>query len=197
MTPKLVPSVISHVHVHGAEVIPDSAAAVVRRGQGVNECHPPWCLHQVSSNELEQQWSAAADLMRLADALAVVGGESSWYQLRGRVETPRQTRMNTSGPEEESSGENSEWFPGAVLMDSHAIQTEQAEIEKLFRRTKPYCAIVLDRGCARAVKGTKIEAAAEVVASGEDSAVTIRVMSGRIVKPGHGRGLQFCDIGYE
>jgi hypothetical protein len=42
----------------------------------------------------------------------------------------------------------------------------------------------------------KVEAAAEV-ASGEDSAVTIRVMSGRIVKPGHGRGSQFCDIGYE
>jgi hypothetical protein len=42
----------------------------------------------------------------------------------------------------------------------------------------------------------KIEAAAEV-ASGEDSAVTIRVMSRRIVKPGHGRGSQFCDTGYE
>lgn len=81
-------------------------------------------------------------------------------------------------------------------MGSHAIQTEQAEIEKSFRRTKAYCAIVLDRGCARAVKGMKIEAAEEV-ASGEDSAVTIRVMSGRIVKPGHGRGSQFCDIGYE
>ena len=42
----------------------------------------------------------------------------------------------------------------------------------------------------------KIEVAAEV-ASGEDSAVTIRVMSRRIVKPDHGRGSQFCDIGYE
>ena len=62
--------------------------------------------------------------MRLADALAVVGGESSSYQLRGRVETPRQTKTNVSGPEEESSGENSEWFPGAVLMGSDAIQTE-------------------------------------------------------------------------
>jgi hypothetical protein len=51
----------------------------------------------------------------------------------------------------------------------------------LVRRTKPYCAIALDRGCARAVKGMKIEAAE--VASGEDLAVTIRVMSGRIVKP--------------
>lgn len=82
-------------------------------------------------------------------------------------------------------------------MGSHAIETEQAEIEKLFRRTKPYCAIVLDRGCARAVRGMKTEAAEEV-ASGEGSAVTIRVMSGtRIVKPGHGRGSQFCDIGYE
>jgi hypothetical protein len=196
VTPKLVPSVVSHVHVHGAEVIRDSAAAVVQCGQGVGECHRPWCLHQVSSHEVEQYSSAAADLKRLADALAVVGGGSSWYQLRGRVETPCHTRMNASGPEEESSGENSEWVPGAVLMGSHAIQTEWAEIEKLFRRTKPYCAIVLDRGCARAVKGMKIEAAAEV-ASGEDSAVTTRVMSGRIVKPDHGRGSQFCDIGYE
>jgi hypothetical protein len=118
--------------------------------------------------------------MRLADALAVVGGESSSYQLRGRVETPRQTGMNASGPEEETSGGNSELVPGVVLMGSHAIQTEWAEIEKLFRRTKPHCAIVLDRGCARAVKGMKIEAAAAAagVASGEDSAVTIRVMSG-------------------
>ena len=82
-------------------------------------------------------------------------------------------------------------------MGSHAIQTEQAEIEKLFRRTKAYCAIVLDRGCARAVKGMKIEAAEEVASGEVDSAVTIRVMSGRIVKPGHGRGSQFCDIGYE
>jgi hypothetical protein len=135
--------------------------------------------------------------MRLADALAVVGGESSWSQLRGRVETPRHTRMNASGPEEESPGENSEWVPGAVLMGSHTIRTEQAEIEKLFRRTKPYCAIVLDRGCARAVKAMKIEAAAAEVASGEESAVTIRVMSGRIVKPDHGRGSQFCDFGYD
>lgn len=62
--------------------------------------------------------------MRLADALAVVDGESSSYQLRGGVETPRHTRMNVSGPEEETSGENSEWVPGAVLMGSHAIQTE-------------------------------------------------------------------------
>jgi hypothetical protein len=66
----------------------------------------------------------------------------------------------------------------------------------MFRRTKPYCAIVLDRGCARAVKGMKIEAAEEV-ASGEDLAGTIRVMSGRIVKVGESRGSQFCDIGYE
>jgi hypothetical protein len=127
VTPKLVPSVVSHVHVHGSEVIPDSAAEVARRGgQGVDECHPPWCLHQASSHEVELWCSAAAaDLMRLADALAVVGGGSSSYQLRGRrVETPRHTRMNSSGPEEESSGENSEWVPGAVLMGSHAIQTE-------------------------------------------------------------------------
>lgn len=108
VTRKLVPPVFSHVHVHGGEVIPGSAAVVVQRGQEVDECHPLWCLHQVSSNEVERSCSAAADLMRLADALAVVGGESSSYQLRGRVETPRQTRMNASGPEEESSGENSE-----------------------------------------------------------------------------------------
>lgn len=107
MTRKLVPPVFSHVHVHGGEVIRDSAAVVVQRGQEVDECHPLWCLHQVSSNEVERLCSAAADLMRLADVLAVVG-ESSSYQLRGRVETPRQTRMNASGPEEESSGENSE-----------------------------------------------------------------------------------------
>jgi hypothetical protein len=111
--------------------------------------------------------------VRLADALAVVGGESSSFQVRVRVKTPRQTRMNGTGPEEESSGENSEWVPGAVLMGSHAIQTEQAEIENLLRRTKPYCEGVLDRGCARAVKGMKIEAAAEV-ASGEESAIMIR-----------------------
>ena len=72
----------------------------------------------------------------------------------------------------------------------------------MFRRTKSYCAIVLDRGCARAVKGMekgmekKAAGAVVVVASGEDSAVTIRVMSGWIVKPGHSRGSQFCDIGY-
>ena len=47
------------------------------------------------------------------------------------------------------------------MMGSHAIQTGQSEIEKLFRRTKPYCEGVLDRGCARAVRGMKIEAAAE------------------------------------
>ena len=100
--------------------------------------------------------------MRLADAPAAVGGGSSWwYQLRGRVKTPRQTGMNVSGPEKESSGGNSEWVPGAVLLGSHAIQTEQAEIETMLRRTKAYCVGGLDRGCARAVKGMKIEAAAE------------------------------------
>jgi hypothetical protein len=100
--------------------------------------------------------------VRLADALAAVGGgSSSWNQLRGRVKTPRQTGMNVSGPEEESSGGDSEWVPGAVLLGSHAIQTEQAGIENLLRRTKPYCVGGLDRGCARAVKGMKIEAAAE------------------------------------
>ena len=100
-------------------------------------------------------------------ALGVVDGESSSYQVRGRAETPRRTMMSAFGTEEGSSEESSEWVPGAAFMGSHAIQTEQAEIEKLFRRTKPYCAIVLDRGCARAVKGMKIEAAA--ADSGEDS----------------------------
>ena len=37
---------------------------------------------------------------------------------------------------------------------------------------------MLDRGCARAVKGMKIEAAEEVASGEVDSAVTIRVMSG-------------------
>ena len=161
MTPKLVPSVVSHAHAHVVVAIPDSAAAVAQLGQGVEERHPPWCLRQVSSDQVEQQSPAAADRVRLADALAVVDGKSSSYQLRGRANRPRQPRMNASGPGEKSSGEYSEWVPGAVLMGSHAIQTEGAEIEKLFRRTKPYCEGVLDRGCARAVKGMKIEAAAE------------------------------------
>lgn len=51
------------------------------------------------------------------------------------------------------------------MLGSLAIQTEQAEIENLLRRTM----VLSDRGCARAVKGMKIEAAAEV-ASGEESA---------------------------
>ena len=162
MTPKLVPSVVSHAHAYAAVAIPDSAVAVAQLGQAVEERHPPWCLRQVSSDQVEQQCpAAAADLMWLADALAVVDGKSSSYPPRGRAKTPRQPRMNVSGPGEESSGEYSEWVPGAVLMGSHAIQTEWAEIEKLFRRTKPYCEGVLDQGCARAVKGMKIEAAAE------------------------------------
>jgi hypothetical protein len=66
---------------------------------------------------------AAADLIRLVNAAVVDGGSSS-YQLRGRVETPRRTMINASGPEDGSSGESSERVPGAALIGSHAIQTE-------------------------------------------------------------------------
>jgi hypothetical protein len=54
-----------------------------------------------------------------------------------------------------------------VLPGSPAIETESAEVEKLFRGTKVYCVRGLERGCARAVTGVKTEAAAEV-ASEED-----------------------------
>lgn len=91
-------------------------------------------------------------------------------QLGGSINGLRQPRMNVvgTGPEEQSTGMNSEWFPGAVSPGSHATQTE---VEKLFRGTMLYCAHGLGRGCARAVKRMKIEAAVEV-ASEEDSAVT-------------------------
>jgi len=48
------------------------------------------------------------------------------------------------------------------LAGTHATQAESAaEVEK-FREMKLYCVRGLERGCARAVKGTKIEAAVEV-----------------------------------
>jgi hypothetical protein len=52
--------------------------------------------------------------MRQADALAVVGSESSSYYLRRRVETPRHTMVNAYGPEKVSTEELgfSEWVPG-------------------------------------------------------------------------------------
>jgi hypothetical protein len=74
--------------------------------------------------------------------------------------------MDVTGPEEECSG--TQYVPGVVVTGTYATQKEPAaEVEKLFRGTRLYC----ERGCARAVKRTKIEAAAVEVASEEWSAI--------------------------
>jgi hypothetical protein len=169
VTLRRVPSVVFHVHVHGCAVTPDLGVAVVQVGQGAEDCHPLWCLHRVSSDEEEPQDLAAVDGVRLADAhrrvMAAVGDGTDWFQRPGRVNTPHQSRMSVTGPEDESSEMNSEWVPGVgvVLTGTHATQAESAaEVEKMFRGTKVYCVRGLERGCARAVKETKIEAAVEV-----------------------------------
>ena len=49
------------------------------------------------------------------------------------------------------------------MKGTHATRSESAaEVEKMLRGTMLYCVRGLERGCARAVKGTKIEAAVEV-----------------------------------
>jgi hypothetical protein len=79
------------------------------------------------------------------------------------VNTPRQSQLIVTGPEEEFSEMNSEGDPAVVLTGTYATQrVSAAEVEKLFRRTNLYCVRGLERGCARAVKETKIEAAVEV-----------------------------------
>jgi len=72
----------------------------------------------------------------------------------------RQPEVYVTGPEEECPGmKDSERFPEAVSLTELSHQ-----VEKMSRQTRLYSV----QGCARAVKGTKIEAAVEV-ASEEDS----------------------------
>lgn len=110
MTLRRVPSVVCRAHVHGDALTPGSAVAVVQVGQGVEERHPLWCLHRASSGEEEPQDFAVADHVRLAHACrrvkAAVGAGSDRFQLRGRVDTPRQSGMNVTGPEDEPSEMN-------------------------------------------------------------------------------------------
>lgn len=84
---------------------------MVQVGQGVEECHPLWCLHRASSDEEEpQDFAAVADHVRLVDAYrhvkAAVGAGSDWFQLHRRVNTPRRSRMNVTGSEDEPSEMN-------------------------------------------------------------------------------------------
>jgi hypothetical protein len=83
--------------------------------------------------------------------------------------------MNVAGPVEATFEMNSKRVPGTeVLKRSYAIQRKSAaENENLFRRTSFYCVHGLERGCARDVKGTKIEAAVEVASEGW-SAIRLR-----------------------